>query len=256
MSNPIHPAPSSEGPEQLSLPLEGPADLSSLFARVFRRLRFSRPLPTFEVAYRPFAGLRSIIQVRDGRVRAGISDVLDGAPPLVLEALAEILLTQLFRRRPSREARECYLAYAFKPSIRGRIDEVRRQRGSKRLRPARGRCYDLNEIFTRLNHRFFRGSLSAPRLGWSPQRSRTLLGHYDSAHHTITVSRALDSPKVPRYLVEYLVFHEMLHARFPVLRQGHRRVIHSREFREAEKQFPQFEQARRRLKKLGGSEGM
>jgi len=53
----------------------------------------------------------------------------------VLEALAEILLARIFRRRPSREARECYLAYTFRPAIRSRIDAARRERGRKRLLP-------------------------------------------------------------------------------------------------------------------------
>jgi hypothetical protein len=167
---------------------------------------------------------------------------------MVLEALAEILLARIFRGRPSQEARACYLAYVLGPPMRPRIDEVRRERGSKRLLPAAGRRYDLQEIFAKLNRRFFQGELPRLRLGWSRKRSRTLLGHYDSAHAAISISRRLDSPLVPRYLVEYLVFHEMLHIRYPVERRGHRRVVHSPEFRKAERKFPKYEQARRQLK--------
>lgn len=235
-------------PVQLSLPIEPPPDLSEVFRRVFRRLGIKHPALTFEAAYHPFAGLRSTIRVRNNHVDVRISDVLEDAPLLVLEALAEILLAQVFRKRASREARECYLAYVFRPAMRRRIDTARRQRGSKRLLPARGRWHDLREIFRRLNQRFFQGALPETRMGWSLQRSRTVLGHYDSAHATIILSRLLDSPSVPRYLVEYLVFHEMLHMRHPVERRAHRRVLHSREFREAERRFPQFERARRKLK--------
>jgi hypothetical protein len=224
--------------------------LEGLFARVFHRLDMRRPMPDFRIEYRAFAGLRSSIRFRDNCAEIRISDVLAGAPPLVTEALAEILLTQIFRRRPSREARECYLAYVFSPPVRRRIDEARRRRGRKRMLPARGRHFDLQEIFSKLNRRFFAGGLAPARLGWSLKRSRAILGHYDSAHRTITISRWLDSPQVPRYLVEYLVFHEMLHARYPLERDGHRRVIHSREFRQAEKRFPHYEKARRQLKRI------
>jgi predicted metal-dependent hydrolase len=51
-------------------------------------------------------------------------------------------------------------------------------------------------------------------------------------------------------LVEYLMFHEMLHMRYPVERVGHRRVVHSRAFRQAEKRFPHYERARRRLREI------
>jgi hypothetical protein len=227
--------------------------LALTFERVFRHLAIRRPVPAFQVEFRAFAGLRSTIHLRGGQARVRISDVLEPAPPLVLEALAEILLAQVFRRRASREARECYMAYVFKPAVRRRIDGARRRRGFKRLLPPRGRHYDLQGIFASLNGRFFQGRLHGVRLGWTPRRSRTILGHYDSAHRTISISRWLDSPQAPPYLVEYLVFHEMLHARYPVRRQGHRRVIHSAEFRAAEKRFPKYEQAVRQLKRLCGS---
>ncbi len=245
--------------QQLAFPLETavedrpvPAQTvpEAAFARVFHRLGLKRPTPNFHVEYHAFAGLRNIILRRDHVVRVRVSDLLADAPPLVLEALAEILLTRVFRRRPSCEARACYLAYVFAPGMRRRIDEARRERGSKRLLPAKGRWYDLEEIFRNLNRRFFRSELPRPRLGWSLRRSRTLLGHYDSAHGTITISRRLDSPSVPRYVVDYLVFHEMLHMQFPVERRDHRRVVHSPEFRAAEKKFPKFEEARRRLKMI------
>jgi hypothetical protein len=254
--------------EQLTLPLDVPldagprpdgtkpqasaADPALAFVRAFKRLGLRRPLPEFRIEYRPYSGLRSTVRLRDNLVCVSISDLLAPSPPIVLEALAEILLGKVFRRRASREARECYLAYVFQESTRRRIEETRRRRGRKVQRPARGRCFDLGEIFVDLNHRYFGGTLPPTRLGWSPRRARTILGHYDSAHSSITISRLLDSPQVPRYVVEYLMFHEMLHIRYPVCRDGDRRVVHSREFRKTEKAFPEYEQARGRLKLMSG----
>ena len=235
--------------EQLVLPL-GPPDLDELFQRVLHRLRVKSPVTSLVAQFHAFAGLRSTITLRNGKVKAQISDLLMEAPPLVLEALAEILLAKIFHRHPSREARECYLAYTFRPAMRVRIDAARRERGSKRLLPARGRQHDLDDILRRLNSRFFQGKLAVARIGWSPLASRRILGHYDSGHGAIMISRRLDSPSVPRYLVEYVVFHEMLHICFPVERHGPRRVVHSREFREAERKFPQYEQACRQIKRL------
>jgi len=232
----------------MPLPLAGSFSPLELFRRVLRRLRIPGDLPSLRVEFRPFAGLRSTICLRKEHLEVCISDVLQGAPLLVLEALAEILLCKVYRRRASREARECYLAYVLSPGVRQRIDQARRQRGTKRLLPARGRWHNLEEVFQRLNRDFFNGELSLTRLGWSLKNSRTILGHYDAGHGMIIVNRALDSPTAPAHLVEYLVFHEMLHMRFPVGRNGHRRVVHSRAFREAEREFPQYEEARKSLK--------
>ena len=234
--------------EQMSLPLGASAEPVELFRRVSRRLDINFVPPILRVEFRPFAGLRSTIRLRKDHLEVCLSDVLQDASPLVLEALAEILLCKVYRRRASREARECYLAHILSPGIRQRIDQARRQRSAKRLLPARGCWHDLEEIFHRLNQRFFNGKLSATRLGWSLKRSQTTLGHYDAGHAVIVINRALDSPTVPAHLVEYLVFHEMLHIRFPVGRNGHRRVVHSREFHKAEREFPNYEEAKKSLK--------
>ena len=232
-----------------------PPDPAAVFARVFQRLGFDRPMPKFRVSYFPYAGLRSKIRLRGNVIEATISDLLLDARPLVLEGLAEILLCKLFRRRPSREARDCYAAFAQHSDITRRIEEVRRCRGGKMMRPARGRFFNLLEIFEHLNRRFFQGKIRVRLLGWSPLRSRTVLGHYDFAHSSITISRWLDSASTPRYLVEYVVFHEMLHAVYPVGHNGHRRVVHSAEFRAAERKFPEYEQARRKLRQLSAGVG-
>jgi hypothetical protein len=237
-------------PEQLPLPLAVPLEPVVPFQRVFKRLRLGAVIPDLRVEYRPFAGLRSTICLRKDQLQVCVSDVLQDAPPLVLEALAEILLCKVYRRSASREARECYLAYVLRPGVRHRIDQARRQRGGKRVLPARGRWHNLEEIFQRVNQEFFKGELSLTRLGWSLRKSRSILGHYDAGHGMIVINRALDSPQAPAHLLEYLVFHEMLHMRFPVERNGHRRVVHSREFRKAERDFPKFQEARKILKQF------
>ena len=102
-------------PEQMPLPLGISSEPAEIFLRVLRRLRIAGALPSLRVEFRPFAGLRSTICLRKDHLEVCISDVLQDAPLLVLEALAEILLCKVYRRRASREARECYLAYVLKP---------------------------------------------------------------------------------------------------------------------------------------------
>jgi hypothetical protein len=224
------------------------------FERAFRRLGIRRPLPEFQVEYRAFAGLRAGIRLWPERAVVRMSDLLADAAPAVIEALAEILLARLFRRHASREARELYLAWNMTPATRRRVEEARRARGRKRLLPPRGRNFDLESIFNELNRRFFQGRLAVTRIGWSSARSRTLLGHHDPGHGTITISRWFDSESVPRDVVEYLVYHEMLHIQYPTERNGQRRVVHSLAFREAERKFPLYEKACKHLREMTGSE--
>jgi predicted metal-dependent hydrolase len=76
------------------------------------------------------------------------------------------------------------------------------------------------------------------------------LGHYDAAHNTIVVSRVFDRPSSPRYAVEYLLYHEMLHLKHPVRMRGLRRCVHSADFKADEQQFPQLKEALAFIKRL------
>ena len=92
--------------------------------------------------------------------------------------------------------------------------------------------------------------MAQPALGWGIRTSRTTLGHYDASHNAIVLSTILDREKVPPLAVEYVLFHEMLHLRYPVDHRGARRCVHTPEFKEAEKQFEGYQQAKEMLKRL------
>jgi hypothetical protein len=109
---------------------------------------------------------------------------------------------------------------------------------------ARGKCHDLKELFDGLNHRFFQGGVTA-RIGWgrawSKRRRRSIrLGVYDHAAREIRIHSALDQPDVPRFFVEYIVFHEMLHQLFPSPRARGRQVHHPPAFKDREKAYPHY----------------
>ena len=134
--------------------------------------------------------------------------------------------------------------------MRRQAQLVRQIRGRKFLSGPAGEHRNLEEIFERLNASHFDGLLGRPQLGWSRLPARGMLGHFDPSHNAIVISRIFDTPGVPLLALEYVVFHEMLHLRFPVNHSGARRRVHTREFREAEKKFPRFQEAKEMLKRL------
>jgi hypothetical protein len=168
----------------------------------------------------------------------------------VQEALAHILLGKLYRKPIPRAYTHRYRLYLNRRDMRRQAQLVRQVRGRKFVSGPRGECRDLAEVFDRVNAKFFDGLLGQPLLGWSRGVSRTLLGHFDPAHNAIIVSRILDRPEAPRLALEYVMFHEMLHLRYPVDHNGTRRRVHTREFREAEKKYPQLKEAKEALRKL------
>src|SRR5579875_1285421 len=150
---------------QLPLPFHSSPTPEEIFARVFRRLCAGKPLPQIRVTFREWAQLRSTIRLTRAGVEVEISDTLRDASAMVLEALAEILICRLNGSRPSREARACYLSCIMSPPMRQRIDEARRARGFKLMRPAKGRCFDLRQIFDQLNREYFKANYACGRSG-------------------------------------------------------------------------------------------
>lgn len=138
------------------------------------------------------------------------------------------------------------------------IDEyVRQNRGLIRAVPPRpeaplaprGQVHDLAEIYLALNARWFAGAVHA-RIGWgrrSPggRRRSIKMGVYFHDQKVIRIHPALDDERVPRYFVEMVVFHEMLHQIHPPEVDGSgRRIVHGAGFRAAERRFPGYGRAR------------
>jgi len=223
---------------------------TEIFLRVYRELRPYARVPEVKVEFRRFANANSFIRLEDGRLTVRITDVLDGAPSFILEALAHILISKLARKKPAPVFPERYRRYLNRKEMRNSLHLVRQTRGRKIIASPKGECYDLEQMFEDLNFRFFHGLMARPAIGWSLRISRQTLGHYDPSHNAIVLSRILDRKSVSRLAVEYVLFHEMLHLRFPVEHRGARRCVHTGEFKEAEKQFPDWKLARELLRKL------
>jgi predicted metal-dependent hydrolase len=221
-----------------------------VFEQAYRELRLPAPRPELEVEFFAFTSIKNTIRWRKDRLLVRLSDLLEGAPKPVLRALAHILLAKMYRQPVDPEPAARYRRYVSSHPIARKAHLVRQIRGRKRLDSAQGKTYDLEAIFEQLNTRFFYGLLARPQMTWSRDHSRNRLGHYDPAHNAIVVSRIFDHPRVPRYAVDYIVYHEMLHLKHPVKWCGSRRSVHSGEFQAEEKLFPQLEEARRFLKQL------
>jgi predicted SprT family Zn-dependent metalloprotease len=150
-----------------------------------------------------------------------------------------------------------FLARLFSPP------RIRRKATPKRV----GSTYDLKEIYDRIKAKHFTSSYDAT-IGWAPARPSSFrsitFGTYNRDKHHIKINPILDHPEVPLYFIEFVIYHEMLHAVCPFKydRQG-RCFVHTPEFRAKEKLFPHFKAAKeweetslrffRRLKVYGRS---
>lgn len=220
-----------------------PTSLSEIYRSVFESLDPTREAPPADVSYYPYIGINHTIRVRQGRMIVRIAEICREMPRAVHIALATILIAKLLRKRVPARAKDVYAAFIGQAEIRDSARENKRARGRKIVSGAVGAVYDLNEMFDRLNQNYFRGTLSKPVLTWSARRTYRILGHHDAAHDTIVISRSLDDATVPKFVTEYIVFHEMLHIFHPTQHRDGRRYNHTPEFRRNERKFSHYDAA-------------
>ncbi|MGV3622172.1 MAG: hypothetical protein ACO1OB_15215 [Archangium sp.] len=158
------------------------------------------------------------------------------APPSVIRAIAE------YAGKGKTSAGSLLDAY-----IAERQSEINALPRKPTPLESRGQCFDLQELLEAVNRDHFDGKIEA-RIGWGRhtgkrRRKSIRLGVYDHKAKEIRIHPALDRPDVPRFFVEFIVFHEMLHQLFPSDRHTGRHVHHPRAFRERERSFPRFKLA-------------
>lgn len=218
-------------------------EIRIFYEEAFRFFDSKRKVPEIDVRFYPYIGINHTIRIREGVVFVRIGEICREMPDLGQKALAYILVAKLFRKKVPAKAREIYSKYIKTQEIREQAAANKRARGRKVVSSAKGAAYDLDEIFERINRTYFQGAIKKPVLTWSARKTYRILGHHDSAHETVVISRSLDDAKVPAYVVEYVLFHEMLHIHHPTQHRNGRRYNHTPAFRRDEMKFRYFNEA-------------
>lgn len=225
--------------------------LESIFRTAHLALKPRTPVPVMRVEFFPFAGITHTARFREDRLLIRVSDLFTDAPEQVIQALAMILLAKLYRRSIAQEHHSTYRAFILGSEMQERARTARTTRG-RGPAPAvpQGHWQNLVVNFDRLNAMYFGGKLERPRLAWSPTRSRRILGRYDATHNTIFVSLLFDSPRIPDFVLDYVVYHEMLHVRHPSRAANCRLISHTPEFRAEERRFKDYKKATEWIRRL------
>lgn len=165
-----------------------------------------------------------------------------GAPPDVIHALVCTILTRSKGKHLQR--------------IRDYTNEERFQKISSALslkspglqeNPA-GQHYDLVEIFNRVNEEYYSGDIERPILIWNRTITHRKLGHYQPSTDTVMISITLDNPGVPSFVLDYVMYHELLHKLIGVQEVDGRHYAHSPSFKIEERKFRQYAEAKDFLK--------
>ncbi|HXX81179.1 MAG TPA: SprT-like domain-containing protein [Thermodesulfovibrionales bacterium] len=110
-----------------------------------------------------------------------------------------------------------------------------------------GKYHNLGEIYDSLNREYFQEKLSC-FITWVTRKARyeaskRTLGSYNRHANIIRINTILDRRHVPRYFIGFVIYHEMLHADMDIAVKNGRRLVHSKQFKDREKQFRDYEKA-------------
>lgn len=219
--------------------------ISELYITAFRWFDPKRDIPPIHVSFYPYIGINHTIRIRGGEIFVRIGQICSEMPLACHKGLAYILTGKLLRKKIPAGALEVYSAYIKSDAIRLKATENKRERGRKVVTTSKGATYDLDEIFAGLNSRYFGGAIPKPVLTWSAKKTFRILGHHDATHEHIAISKSLDTLDTPRYVVEYVVFHEMLHITHPTRHVNGRRYNHTAAFKHDERKFAYYDEAER-----------
>jgi hypothetical protein len=217
---------------------------SRLGARIPRRL---------VVVFRPLVEAFFRTTARGGELRVVVNDAFEDAPAEVLEAMAEVIVAKASGAARPRKVGLAFWSYVETETLRDRMQQNYLARQRSFSPEPEGMVWDLEDVFDDVNAGYFEGSLERPMLGWTLRPITYRWGWYSSMvmpHGLIVINRLLDDPKVPRFVVEGTMHHEMLHMRSDTAVVNGRRVVHTKEFREAERSFDRFPELRPEYRKV------
>jgi len=103
----------------------------------------------------------------------------------------------------------------------------------------------LVQAFNRVNKEYFRGTMDIPNLVLS-NGTRTL-GLYDYGRDQISISKHLLEDEE---LLDFVMYHEILHKHFKFSSNYGRTRHHTKEFREAEKRFKNAAECEKRINRI------
>jgi hypothetical protein len=222
-------------------------DIDSTLSSSFQRAGTTHGFKQVSAAFHPYKEFKATWQRTGDRAEFLITDYMDKADPSLLDDFANCL----FKRVGSKHRGEIY-----SPRMKDWLqssDFVRWNRPiylkrSRNLAHSHeGASYDLSCSYKRLMVSGLIDDLPDHYLTWTKKPNVQRMGYCSVLMRVIAISSALDSPKVPEFVTDYVLYHELLH-----LEDGLKAIgsHHDQQFRMREREYPQWRDAESWLKKV------
>jgi hypothetical protein len=228
--------------------------LQDIYAEIERASKQSKGLKKrltqpIQIELYNLPAIYKVKQLKDG-LTVQVHEGFVGAPDEVIKAL--VMATLVGKDASDRKGGK-YLdtvkAYSNSHSFR-QIDSHLNVEKRTTSQGSRGQHFDLQAVFDSVNQTYFAGEMAKPNLIWNKTLTHRKFGHYQASSDTIMISISLDSASIPSYVVEFVMFHELLHKQIGTSKHRGRQYAHTPAFREAEARFLKKQQAEAVLNEL------
>ncbi len=200
------------------------------FSRLFPGIGFNYDASiTYSGKFKPY---NATVRKLGSSLHFSLSSSWKGVSDEIVIGLIQCLLVKILRHDKSAAA-------AAKK--RSRITSLNMQlydefiKGISEVAAADGNSDEMLEAsFGRVNRKYFLGLMDRPNLKWGNGSFRKLACY---EYHTNTVSVSNLFSEAPERLLDYLMYHELLHKKLKFSSSNGRSVHHSSEFRRLEQNF-------------------
>jgi hypothetical protein len=186
----------------------------------------------------------------DGVLSIEVNEIFLGASNDILEAFALVILSKFYRVTYPPSLWKKVTRYLYTDEVVARAQASFLEKEETIDPDPDGDCYDLNHVFDTVNSRYFDGRAEKPALAWSRRQWYAKFGYYMEDHNAIVISKILDNYSIPRFVLEYVMFHELLHMIHGHLNISGASESHHYYFKTDEKKFERREEAEEWLEKI------
>ena len=233
--------PSHSAPVEVTK-MSSQSEINQPFLTVGQRFGYDQ----VDAEFHPFKEFKTTWQRCGTSAEFKVTDYLAIASPEILEEFAKCLFTRIQQRKsgvysePIRNWLQSQFFVEWNQPI-----YLRRSRNL--LCSPRGVHYDLRELLGSLQSQGLVKDGYSAFISWTDRPNRFRMGYCSVLMKVIAISSVLDSPDIPKYVAEYVLYHEMLH-----LEKGldSMRSQHNAEFRRLERKHPRFKEAEDWLKRI------
>lgn len=214
---------------------------------VFKKEGLKHGYGEVKARFHPFKEFKAQWQRCGDKIDFLVTDYMEPASPELITDFAGCLLKRVGKRQKSEMYTERMKGWMLSDEFVAKNRPLYLRRSRNITCKPTGRVHDLHEGLERLKAAGLVQPTRDPFMTWTKRPNLQRLGYTSVLMNVVAISSAMDDDRVPEYVSDYVLYHEMVHISDGLRSSG---SYHDSEFHRRERMFPQWREAEVWLKRL------